>query len=125
MIYKFFDKKSKVSGIKNEIKENQQLTNELHKPIIRKFKKEKVYVPSNDDTWGADLADMQLISKYNKRIRYLLCVIDIFSKYVFVVPLKELLLLMYFKKVSTIQKENQIKYGLIEVVNFTTIILKQ
>ena len=125
MIYKFFDKKSKVSGIKNEIKENQQLTTELHKPIIRKFKKEKVYVPSNDDTWDADLADMQLISKYNKRIRYLLCVIDIFSKYVFVVPLKELLLLMYFKKFSTIQKENQIKYGLIEVVNFTTIILKQ
>ena len=37
MIYKFFDKKSKESGIKNEIKENQQLANELHKPIIRKF----------------------------------------------------------------------------------------
>ena len=41
MVYKFFDKKSKGSGIKNEIKENQQLANELHKPIIRKFKKEK------------------------------------------------------------------------------------
>ena len=41
MVYKFFDKKSKGSGIKNEIKENQQLANELHKPIIEKFKKEK------------------------------------------------------------------------------------
>ena len=39
MIYKFFDKKSKGAGIKNEIKKNQQLANELHQPIIRKFKK--------------------------------------------------------------------------------------
>ena len=39
----FFDNKSKGSGIKNEIKQNQQLANELHKPIIRKFKKRKVY----------------------------------------------------------------------------------
>ena len=37
MVYKFFDKKSKGSGIKNEIKENQQLANALHKPIIGKF----------------------------------------------------------------------------------------
>ena len=39
MVYKFFNKKSKGGGIKNEIKENQQLANKLHKPIIRKFKK--------------------------------------------------------------------------------------
>ena len=39
--------------------------------------------------WGVDLADMQLISKYNKEIRYLLCAIDLFSKYAFVVPLKD------------------------------------
>ena len=42
MVYKFFDKKSKRSGIKNEIKKNQQLANELHKPITRKFKKNKI-----------------------------------------------------------------------------------
>ena len=42
-----------------------------------------------DNTWGADLADMQLISKFNKRFRFLLCVIDIFSKYAWVVPLKD------------------------------------
>ena len=42
MVYEFFDKKSKGPGIKNEIKENQQLANELHKPIIRKFKMRKV-----------------------------------------------------------------------------------
>ena len=84
MVYKFFDKKSTGSDIKNEIKENQQLANELHKPIIRKFKRRKVYVSSFDSTWCVDLADI----KYNKEIRYLLCVIDIFNKYVCVVPLK-------------------------------------
>ena len=69
--HKFFDKKSKGSGIKNEIKENQQLANELHKPIIRKFKKGKVYSSFKDNFWGVDLSDMQLISKYNKGTRYL------------------------------------------------------
>ena len=44
MVYKFFDKKSKESGIKNEIKENQQLANELNKSIITKFKKRKIYL---------------------------------------------------------------------------------
>ena len=90
MVDKFFEKKSKGVGIKNEIKENQQLANELHKPIIRKFKKTKVYYYSfKDNIWGIDLADMQLMSKYNKGIRYLLCAIDMFSKYAFVVPLKD------------------------------------
>ena len=49
MVYKFFDKKSKGSGIGNEIKQNQQLANELHKPIIRKFKKRKVYSSIQDN----------------------------------------------------------------------------
>ena len=89
MVYKFFDKKSKGSSIKSEIKKNQQLANELHKPIIRKFKKRKVYSSFKDNIWGADLTDMKLISKYNKGIRYLLCAIDLFSKYNFVVPLKD------------------------------------
>ena len=89
MVHKFFDKKSKGADIKNEIKENQQLANELHKPIIRKFKKRKVYSSFKGNIWGVDLADMQLISKYNKGIRYLLCVIDLFSKYAWVVPLKD------------------------------------
>ena len=88
MVYKFFDKKSRGSGIKNEIKENQQLVNELYKPIIRKFKKGKVYSSFKVNIWDADLADMQLISKYNKGIICLLCAIDLFSKYAFFVPLK-------------------------------------
>ena len=89
MVYKFFDKKSKEAGIKNEIKENQQLANELHKPIIRKFKKRKVHSSFKDNIWGVDLAAMQLVSKYNKGIRYLLCAIDLVGKYVWVVPLKD------------------------------------
>ena len=63
IVYTFFDKKSKGSGTKNEIKENQQLANELHKPIVRKFKRRKVYSSFKDNIWGCDLADMQLISK--------------------------------------------------------------
>ena len=89
MVNKLFDKKSKETGVKNEIKENQQLANELHKPIIRKFLKRKVYSSFKDNIWGADVANMQLISKYNKGIRYLLCAIDLFNKYAFVVPLKD------------------------------------
>ena len=89
MVYKFFDKKSKRTGIKNEIKQNQQLDSELHKSIIRKFKRRKLYSSFKNNIWCADLANMQLISKYNKGIRYLLCVIDLFSKYAFVVLLKD------------------------------------
>ena len=88
-VYKCFDKKSKGAGIKNEMKDYQQLANELHKTIIRKFKKRKVYSFFKDNIRGVDLADMQLISKYNKGIRYLLCAIDLFSKYAWVVPLKD------------------------------------
>ena len=87
MVYKFFDKKSSGSGIANE--PNYQLANELHKPIIRKFKKRKVYSSFRDNIWGVDLADMQSLSKYNKGIKYLLCAIDLFSTYAWVVPLKD------------------------------------
>ena len=69
--------------------QNQQLAEELHKPIIKKFEKRKVHAAFKDNIWGADLADMQLLSKYNKGITFLLCVIDIFSKYAWVVPMKD------------------------------------
>ena len=92
MVYKFFDskvaspdKKSSGSGAKHVntklTPQNQQLPEELHKPIIRKSEKRKVYAAFKDNIWGADLADLHLLSKYNKGIRFLLCVIDIFSKY--------------------------------------------
>ena len=61
----------------------------MYKPIIRKFKKRKVHSIFIENIWGADLGDMQLISKFNKGFRFLLCVIDIYSKYARVIPLKD------------------------------------
>ena len=61
MVYKFFDKKSSGSGITSE--PNYQLADEIHKPIIRKFKKRKVYSSFRDNIWGVDLADMESLSK--------------------------------------------------------------
>ena len=87
MVYKFFDKKSSRSGIKNENISDQQLAKELHKPIIRKFQERNAHSTFLENIWVADLADMQLISKINKGIRFLLCVINIFSKYAWVIPL--------------------------------------
>ena len=92
IIYKFFDKKAAGSGIANDTnnsKQNIQLAKELHKAIIRSFKKRTVYYRFKDNIWGADLAEMQLITKFNKKFRFLFCVIDIFSKYAWVVPLKD------------------------------------
>ena len=82
IVYKFFDKKFKGSGVNTKLApQNQQLAEELHKPIIKKFKERKIHAAFKDNIWGAGLADMQLLSRYNKGIRFLLCVIDIFSKY--------------------------------------------
>ena len=88
MIYNFFDKKTKGSGVtlanKSVIKsipQNEKLAEEIHKPIIRKFKNSKVYSAFKDNIWAADLADIQLISKFNNGFKFLLCVIDIYSKY--------------------------------------------
>ena len=55
--------------------------------LFKNFKKE-VYSSFKDNIWGVDLASMQLISKYSKGIKYLLCEIDFFSKYASVIPLK-------------------------------------
>ena len=89
MVYKFFDKKSKGGCVNILLESIEELAKKLHEPIIRKFKKRTVYSRFKDNIWGADLADMQLISKFNKGFRFLLCVIDIFSKYAWVVPLKD------------------------------------
>ena len=88
VVYKFFDKKSQGSGVASN-KENIHLADELHKPIIRKFKKRKVYYSFRDNIWGVDLADMQSLIKFNKGFRFLLCVIYIFSKYAWVILLKD------------------------------------
>ena len=92
MVWKFFNERSKGilskkilgSGI-----ENKRSVDELRKPIIENFKRRKVYSSFKDNIWGVDFADMSLISKFNKGIKYLLCVIDLFSRHAWVVSLKE------------------------------------
>ena len=86
MVYTFFDKKTAGSGSKS-MPQNEQLAEEFHKPITKKFKNRKVYSTFKDNICGADLADIQLISKFNKGFRFLLRVIHIVSKYAWVVTL--------------------------------------
>ena len=85
VVYEFFDKKSALvnnsSGSRIANEPNYQLANELNKAITRKFKKRRVYSSFRDNIWGVDLAYMKLLSKYNKENKYLLCVVDFFSKY--------------------------------------------
>ena len=66
MVYKVFDKKNSGGAIKNEITFNIEITKELHKPIFRKFEKRKLHSSFTGSIWGDDLANMQLISKFNK-----------------------------------------------------------
>ena len=113
IVYKFFDKKLKGSGIaNNEIKQNNQLAKELHKPITRNFKKRTVYSSFRDNIWGVDLADMQLISKYNKGTKYLLCAIDNFSKFAWVTSLKDkkgvIIVNVFQKIISKGRKPNKV-----------------
>ena len=94
MVCKSFSKKlagSNTSGcaIEREIMLNQQSADDLHKQIIRKLHKRKVYSSFKDNIEGAGLVDMQLKSKYDKGLCFLLCAIDIFSKYIWVLSLKD------------------------------------
>ena len=68
---------------------SQQLADELHKPITKNFSKRKVISNGTDKLWAADLVEMQKFSKWNKGIKYLLMVIDIFSKYGWIKPKTE------------------------------------
>ena len=77
-------KRLQVEQLKIEIMSDKELAEELHKPIIRKFEIRKVHSLFIDNIWGADLADIQLISKFNKVFRFLLCVIDIYSNYAWI-----------------------------------------
>ena len=93
-------KKTFGQAITNEIMFNKELAEKLEKPITRKFKKRKIYSSFIDNILGADLADMHLISNLIREF-FLFCVINIFSRYAWIIPLKDkkvLQLLMLFKK---------------------------
>ena len=74
--------------LKNNLKFTDDLAEELYKPVTRNFQRKRVNVNSIDEIWAADLIDMQPFSKDNNGIKYLLIVIDIFSKFAWIVPLK-------------------------------------
>ena len=65
MVYKYFDTKTSDVAVKSQIMQNEELAEELHKSIIRKFQKRKVHSSFIDNIRGADLSDMQSISKFN------------------------------------------------------------
>ena len=104
---------------------SQQLAEELHKPITRNFRKRRVISYGVDKIWAADLVEIQKYSKWNKGIKCLLTVIDVFSKYGWIETLKD-------KKTESVSSafehksvnENQKSYGLIKVVNLLVNILK-
>ena len=87
MVWKFFNERSQ--KVLRFSVNYEQLAEELHKLIIRNFKRRKVYSSYKYNIWGVNVADMSLISRFNKGIKYLLCVIDLFSRFAWVVGLKD------------------------------------
>ena len=99
MVCTFFDKKTGLG-----VSVNEQLAQELHKPVIKEFKRRKVYARFTDNIWAAELAEMRPLSSKNKNVKYLLSDIDVFTKYTWVKPLED-------KKSTTISN------AFIEIVN--------
>ena len=84
MVYKFFDEKTRTG-----ISVNEQLAEELHETVIKIFKRRKVYARFKDNIWTVDLVEIELLSSMCKSAKYLLCVIDLFTKYARFRPLKD------------------------------------
>ena len=84
MVYKIFDRKTG-SGVSV----SEQLAEELHKPVIKRFKRTKVYARFKDNTWPADLAEMGSLPSKNKNVKYLFCVKNVFTKYAWVKSSKD------------------------------------
>ena len=83
-MYNFLDKKTgsgAIATIKAGASVNEELAQQLHKPVIRKFKRRKIYTMFKDNIWAAGLAEMGSLSPKNRGVKYLLCAIDVFTKY--------------------------------------------
>ena len=86
----------------------QQLADELHKPVTKNFQKRLVVSNGIDDIWAADLVEMQKFSKWNRGVKYLLMVIDVFSKYGWIRGLKD-------KKTETVIVKHLMTYSRVNV----------
>ena len=98
MVYKFFDKKTFGGTVKNENISNKEQQKDYKNQSLENLTK-KVQSPFIDNIWGADFANMQLISKFNKGICFSLCVIDIYSKYAWFIHLKVITIANAFQKI--------------------------
>ena len=65
---------------------NEKLAEELHKPVIKKFKRKRTF---KDNIWAVDLAEMGSLSSKNRNFKYLLCVIDVFTKSAWIKPFRD------------------------------------
>ena len=121
MVYKFFDKKigsGAIATSKAGVSVNEQLSEELHKPVTEKFKTTKVYTRLKDNIWSADLPETVSLSFKNRNVKKLLCLTDFFTKHAWVKPLK----LIFFTKHAGVKplkdkKGKTILNAFIEIVN--------
>ena len=107
------------------LKWSDQLAEELHKPVVRRFCKRRVIISGIYEVWAVDLVDMQAYAEYNDVKKYFLCVIDLFSKYGWIVPLKDKSGKSFGVAFRRIFFEGNLKNcGLIKEHNFTIKMLK-
>ena len=85
--YSFLDKKTPEFGATSSV--NDELAQELHKPVFIQSKRKRVYARFKDNIWAADLGEKESLSSESQGVKYLLCVIDIFTKYGWVKPLND------------------------------------
>ena len=107
MMYKSSNQKTYCGTVKDKIISNKEVAEEFHKQVIRKLNKRKVHSSFIANIWGADLVDMQLMRKFNKAFRFLLCVVDIYSKCARVIPFKdkkEITITNAFQKIFDVSK---------------------
>ena len=93
-----------IATSKAGVSANEELTQELHKLVIKKFIRRKVCARFKDNIWAADLAEKGLLSSFNWGVKYVLCVIDVSVKYARAKPLKD-------------NKAKTVLHGFIEIVN--------
>ena len=82
-VYRYFDKK-----LGSGMSINEQVAEELNKPVIKKFKRKTIHPRFKDNICAEALLEMESLSSKNKNVKYLLCVLDVFTKYAWAKPLK-------------------------------------